>query len=604
MESKFRMVAKTFQGLEEVLRDELIDLGAENVELGLRMVTFEGDLEVMYRANLCCRTALRILKPIVMFTADSTDELYDHVRELDWEQFMTVDSTFSIDSTVNSADFNHSKFVTYRVKDGIVDHFNDKYGRRPSIRLQGADIQLNVHISDNRVTISLDSSGEPLSKRGYKVEQTEAPINEVLAAGIIMKTGWRGDSDFLDPMCGSGTFLVEAALIAANINPGIYREHFAFEKWPDFNEELFEDIYNDDSAERDYAYKIYGGDISPEAIAIARKNIKSARVEDMIELQCKSVTEWTDNAPEGILVTNPPYGERLRPDNINALYKNIGSTLKSYFKGWHAWIIGYRDEQFAEIGLKPSVKIPLHNGSLECSLREYVLFDGKYSDFRADGGSVSNSSAKKEQGPKKVRHISDDDWEKQARKFNAGKGLTDDRNKKKKNFTRDDKKHNYDSAPKGGFSRDDDDDEFPTTFERPVNRDDRERKPFNRDDRERKPFNRDDRERKPFNRDDRDRKPFNRDDRDRKPFNRDDRERKPFNRDDRERKPFNRDDRERKPFNRDDRERKPFNRNDRKGGVTYNPSNSRGPRLPESSETVINPVHMRSRKSWKKEEED
>lgn len=239
METKFQMVAKTFQGLEEVLRDELIDLGAENVEIGLRMVTFEGDNELMYRANLCCRTALRILKPIVKFTADSTDELYDKVRDLDWEQFMTVDSTFAIDSTVNSAEFTHSKFVTYRVKDGIADHFNDKYNRRPSIRLTGADVQLNVHISDNRVTISLDSSGEPLSKRGYRVEQTEAPINEVLAAGIIMKTGWRGDSDFVDPMCGSGTFLVEAALIAANINPGIYRDKFAFEKWPDFNQELF-----------------------------------------------------------------------------------------------------------------------------------------------------------------------------------------------------------------------------------------------------------------------------------------------------------------------------------------------------------------------------
>lgn len=465
METKFQMVAKTFQGLEEVLRDELIDLGAENVEIGLRMVTFEGDNELMYRANLCCRTALRILKPIVKFTADSTDELYDKVRDLDWEQFMTVDSTFAIDSTVNSAEFTHSKFVTYRVKDGIADHFNDKYNRRPSIRLTGADVQLNVHISDNRVTISLDSSGEPLSKRGYRVEQTEAPINEVLAAGIIMKTGWRGDSDFVDPMCGSGTFLVEAALIAANINPGIYRDKFAFEKWPDFNQELFEEIYNDDSAEREFAYKIYGGDISPEAIAIARKNIKSAGVDNMVELQCKSVTDWTDNAPEGVSVTNPPYGERLRPENINMLYRSIGTTLKTYFKGWHAWIIGYKEEQFTEIGLKPSVKIPLHNGSLECTLREYVMFDGKYSEFRSEGGSISNPDARKEQGPKKVRHISDDDWERQARKFNSGKGMADDR-KKKKPFNRDDKKRSFDrdfdrgfnNASRNRYDREDDED--------------------------------------------------------------------------------------------------------------------------------------------------
>lgn len=578
------MVAKTFQGLEDVLRDELIDLGAENVELGLRMVTFEGDNELMYKANLCCRTALRILKPIVKFTADSTDELYDKVRDLDWEQFMTVDSTFAIDSTVNSAEFTHSKFVTYRVKDAIADHFNDKYGSRPSIRLSGADIQLNVHIADNRVTISLDSSGEPLSRRGYRTTQTEAPINEALAAGIIMKTGWRGDSDFIDPMCGSGTFLIEAALIAANINPGIYRESFAFEKWPDFDEELFEEIYNDDSAEREFAYKIYGGDIDPEAVVIARKNIKSARVDDMIEIQCKPMAEWTDNAPEGVMVTNPPYGERLKPENINLLYRSIGSTLKNYFKGWHAWIIGFRDEQFFEIGLKPSVKIPLHNGALECSLREYVLFDGRYSEFRAEGGSVANNDAKREQGPKKVRHISDDDWEKQARKFNSSKGMTDDR-KKKKTFSRDDSKRSFDAPrPMGGqgrrFEHDDDDDFVPSPRQDRGGRDDR--KPFNRDRNDRKPFNRDRDDRKPFNRDRDDRKPFNRDRDDRKPFNRDRDDRKPFNRDRDDRKPFNRD------------------RDDRNGRDSYNPVHSRGPRLSEDSETVINPVHMRQRKGWKK----
>jgi len=571
METKFQMVAKTFQGLEDVLSEELIELGAENVEVGLRMVTFEGDNEMMYRANLCCRTALRILKPIVKFTAETTDELYDYVRDLDWEQFMTVDSTFAIDSTVNSAEFTHSKFVTYRVKDAIADHFNDKYGRRPSIRLTGADIQLNVHISDNRVTISLDSSGEPLSKRGYRSESTEAPINEALAAGIILKTGWRGDSDFVDPMCGSGTFLIEAALIAANINPGIYREHFAFEKWTDFDQELFEEIYNDDSAERDFAYKIYGGDIDPEAVAIARKNIKSARVDDMVELVCKSVTEWIDNAPEGILVTNPPYGERLRPENINLLYRNIGSTLKNYFKGWHAWIIGFRDEQFAEIGLKPSTKIPLHNGALECSLREYVLFDGKYSDFRADGGSVSNPDTRKEQGPKKVRHISDDDWERQARKFNSGKGMTDDR-KKKKTFNRDDRKRSYENSPRGGYSRDYDDD-----FEAPRNNfGGKERQNYGSGRSESKSY-----DRKPS---DYDRKPFNRD---RKSY---DRDRKPYNRD---RKPF---DHDRKPYDRDRND----NRRNEGGGSKYNPANSRGPRLPESSETIVNPIHMRSRKGWEK----
>lgn len=417
-ENKFPMVAKTFQGLEDVLRDELISLGAENVEMGRRMVSFEGDLAMMYKANLCCRTALRILKPIEKFTASDPDELYDMVREIEWEKYMTPETTFAIDSTVSSEDFTHSKYVTYRVKDGIVDHFRDKAGVRPSVRVTGADVMFNVHIFEDRVTISLDSSGEPLSKRGYKVDQTKAPINEVLAAGIIMKTGWRGDCNFVDPMCGSGTFLTEAALIAANINPGIYRQEFAFEKWPDFDKDLFEELYNDDSAECEFSYKIYGGDIDPEAVAIARKNIREAKVEDMIELSCRPMSEWTDNPDPGILITNPPYGERLRPEDMTALYKGIGTSLKQNFSGWHAWIIGLNDEDFANIGLKPSVKIPLLNGNLECSLREYVLFDGRYSDFRAEGGSVGHYDEDDERrAPRKMKHLSDDEWRKETHKY-------------------------------------------------------------------------------------------------------------------------------------------------------------------------------------------
>lgn len=416
------MVAKTFQGLEDVLRDELISLGAENVEMGRRMVSFEGDLAIMYKANLCCRTALRILKPIEKFTAHDPDELYDIVRDIEWEKYMSPSTTFSIDSTVNSEEFTHSKFVTYRVKDGIVDHFRDLTGERPSIRVTGADVMLNVHIMDDRVTISLDSSGEPLSKRGYRVEQTEAPINEVLAAGIIMKTGWRGDCNFVDPMCGSGTFLIEAALIATNTNPGIYREHFAFEKWADFDKELFEDIYNDDSAERDFDFKIYGGDIDPEAVAISRKNVKNAKLDDIIELSCRPFSDWTDNPEAGILVTNPPYGARLKPENMTELYRGIGSTLKKYFPGYHAWIIGMSDDDFANIGLKPSLKIPLLNGSIECSLREYVLFDGSYSDFRAEGGKVSHyDDDEEDRRPRKMRRLSDDEWKAETKKFGGHK---------------------------------------------------------------------------------------------------------------------------------------------------------------------------------------
>lgn len=525
------MVAKTFQGLEDVLRDELIQIGAENVEIGTRMVSFEGDLSILYKANLCCRTALRILKPIIMFTAESTDELYDYLRELDWEQFMDSNTTFSVDSTVFGDGFTHSKFVTYRVKDAIVDHFRDKDGSRPSIRLDGADLQLNVHIAGDRVTVSLDSSGEPLYKRGYRVEQTDAPINEVLAAGIILKTGWRGDSDFLDPMCGSGTFLIEAALIAANINPGIYRESFAFEKWKDFDKDLFEELYNDDSEEKEFNYKIFGGDKDPEAIAVARKNIKSAKVEEMVELSCRPLTEWEADTAEGIIVTNPPYGERLRPSNLNILYKEIGSTLKNNFQGWHAWIIGYQDEQMKEIGLKPSVKIPLYNGNLECSLREYVMFDGSYSQFRADGGSVASeaSEKRKSEGPRKVRHISDDEWKKESKKFNRDNGLKT----KKKEYRKED---NFRSKREDKF-RSREDDNF---------RSKREDKFKSRED-------------------------------DNFRSKREDKFRSREDDNFRSRK---------------EKSNKPFG-----PSVTYNPKNSKGPRLPKESEREINPVHFRKRRS-------
>ena len=410
MKDRFEMVAKTFQGLEDVLAEELRDLGAENVEPGRRMVSFEGDLEMLYKANLCCRTALRILKPIYKFTARNTDELYEHTKEFDWGSLMSVGSTFSIDTVAFSDEFTHSRFVTYRVKDAIVDWFKDRYGedKRPGVRLQDADVMINVHISGSDVTLSLDSSGESLHKRGYRVAQTEAPINEVLAAGIILKSGWRGDCPLVDPMCGSGTFLIEAALIAANINPGVYRRHFSFENWKDFNPELFDSLYNDDSGEREFDFKIYGSDISPKAIEIAARNIKSAGVGRMIDLQTRPLSAWTEAPANGVLVTNPPYGERISADDIDGLYELIGQKLKNVFKGYHAWIIAAKNEYISKIGLAPSVKIPILNGALECELREYIIFEGDYKSFRREGGRLRELEEKKtEKRAERTRRKSD-----------------------------------------------------------------------------------------------------------------------------------------------------------------------------------------------------
>ncbi len=384
MKENFEMVAKTFHGLEDVLAEELIALGANDVEIGRRAVSFTGDKELLYKANLHCRTALRILKPIYTFKAESTDEVYVKIKEFNWEKYIELNQTFSIDAVVYSETFKHSKFLTYRVKDGIVDYFNEKFAKRPSVRLMNPDIALNVHVAENRCSISLDSSGESLHKRGYRLEQTEAPLSEVLAAGMILKTGWRGESPLVDPMCGSGTILIEAAMIALNIPPGIHRKEFAFEKWPDFDEELFDRLYNDDSHEKEFNFKVYGSDVSPNAISIAEANIKRAGLAKYIEVKVQPFQQITNPPENGILVTNPPYGERISTRDLLGLYEMIGERLKHAFQGYSAWILSYREECFDKIGLKPIRRFSLMNGALECEYRRYDIFGGKYKDYKRE----------------------------------------------------------------------------------------------------------------------------------------------------------------------------------------------------------------------------
>ncbi len=375
---EFKMIAKTMAGLEDVLAEELIGLGANNLEIGKRMVSFEGDLALMYKANIQCRTALRILRPVYEFKAKTTDDIYKKVKAMNWFEHLTEDSTFAIDAITFSDYFTHSKFVAYRVKDAIADYFMQRTEKRPSVNVENPDLLINFHVAHDKCTLSFDSSGESLHKRGYRVAQTEAPLNEVLAAGMILKTGWRGGSDFIDPMCGSGTLLIEAAMIAMNVPPGIYRQNFAFEKWKNFNADLFETIYNDDSGEREFKHKIYGSDISSEAIAIAAKNVKNAGLEKCIDLKVMPFENYTEAPSENaILVTNPPYGERIKPEDLFGLYENIGERLKHVFMGYSAWILSYKKECFDKIGLKPSKKIQLVNGSLQCEYRKYDIFAGK-----------------------------------------------------------------------------------------------------------------------------------------------------------------------------------------------------------------------------------
>lgn len=400
MENEFELIAKTFMGLEPVLAQELTELGANNVQIGRRVVSFTGDQEMMYRANFQLHTAIRILKPIKHFTARSADDVYEATKTVDWSQYILPGKTFSVDSVVYSEEFRNSRFVTYKVKDAIVDQFRERSGNRPNISVSNPDVRLHIHISDDDATLSLDSSGESLHRRGYRQESVEAPLNEVLAAGMILMTGWRGETDFIDPMCGSGTLLIEADLIARNMSPGIFRKEFAFEKWPDFDKELLDSIYNDDSRERDFTHHIYGYDVDMKAVNTALLNVRAAGLTKDISVAQQDFKDFKKPAQEAIMVMNPPYGERISTPNLLGTYKMIGERLKREFAGNTAWILSYREECFEQIGLKPSLKIPLYNGSLECEFRKYMMFDGAMKDFRSKGGIVKTEEEKREMAQK------------------------------------------------------------------------------------------------------------------------------------------------------------------------------------------------------------
>lgn len=387
MTDKFQMLAKTFKGLEPVLADELIRLGADDVKTERRAVSFTGDKAMLYKANMWLRTASRVLVPIASFMAKDADDVYAEVKKMDWRLYMSVSTTFAIDTTVYSETFRHSKYVAYRVKDAIADYWTEQEGKRPNVKISDPDLQLNVHIAGQRVTLSLDSSGESLHKRGYRSATTEAPVSEALAAGLLLMAGWHGQSDLYDPMCGSGTFLIEAALIAQNIAPGVFRQGFAFERWDDFDAELFEQIYNDDSAERPFTHHIYGSDAAFYAVRAAQENIKAAGQQRFIDVRQIRIQELKQERPTdgALVIINPPYGERLQQNrDMQALYREMGSALKHYFTGATAWILSANEDALRAVGLKPAKRIHVLNGELECYFNKYELFQGDRKQFVAN----------------------------------------------------------------------------------------------------------------------------------------------------------------------------------------------------------------------------
>jgi len=373
----FEMKATTFHGLEDVLVNELLKLGARDIIPFKRGVSFTGDKGFMYKANLCLRTALKILVPIYSFRADNEYELYNRMKEYAWETLLNADDTLAINATINSDEFNHSLYVSQKTKDAICDRFVDKFNVRPNVDLDKPTIRIYVHIFKNQVNVSLDSSGDSLFKRGYRVDIDTAPMKEVLAAGMVLLSNWQPHLPLIDGMCGSGTLGIEAALFANNIPPGVFREEFGFMKWHDFDQSLWDTIYESSiNRIKDDMPNIISSDIDIVPLEMAKRNGAVAKVDDVINYQHISFFDLMPTKPHGTILLNPPYDERIKLDDTKAFYKEIGDKLKKDFGGWTAWIISSNMDAVKSIGLHPSKKMTLFNASLECKLLKYEMYSG------------------------------------------------------------------------------------------------------------------------------------------------------------------------------------------------------------------------------------
>lgn len=368
-------------GLEEILEKEVTDLGADKVKILNRAVQFKGDLELLYNANLKLRTALSVITPIFEFTAKNEKELYEHIVDYNWGRIFNLHQTFAVFSVVNSKLFTHSQYVSLKTKDGIADHFRNKYGERPDVDKKFADIKIVLHVNEDKFTVLLDTSGKALFQRGYKIQMTEAPINEVLAAGIILQSGWDKKSAFIDPMCGSGTFLIEAAMIASNFPANLLRKRFGFQNLKNYDELLWKSVV--DKALKDINDEIpviLGNDISDEVIAIAQENIDNTRFKRQIKLSCAHFTNFEHEQESGTLITNPPYDQRLKSDNIVELYQDLGDTFKEKYKNFNCWVFSGNLEALKLLGLKTSRRIKLFNGDIEGRLNLYKMYEGSKKD--------------------------------------------------------------------------------------------------------------------------------------------------------------------------------------------------------------------------------
>ncbi len=386
MDKETNILVKTLFGLENVLENELKALGFKEIRKGSRAVSFKGGLKEIYQANYLCRSAMRVLKPIIHFTFKTVDEYYENINAFPWEKLLHLQDTFSIDPVVHRSElFTNSIFASHKAKDGIVDRFYKKYDERPSVNKHNPDLYINIHVNGNKCTVSIDSSGESLHKRGYRAEVMQAPINEVLAAGMLLLTGWKGDSNLVNPMCGSATLAIEAAMIANNIPAGQYRKHFAFMSWRDFDPGIWRIVKEEAREQRkEFDGFIFASDISDRAIQASEANIKAAKMEDEIFLEKANFHTYEPAPGPAMLILNPPYGERLKVEDNVENYKKIGDTFKQKYKDYKAWLISSDLTAIKNIGLKTTQKITLYNGSLECRFVEYDIFEGSKKDLNKE----------------------------------------------------------------------------------------------------------------------------------------------------------------------------------------------------------------------------
>lgn len=373
-----KIICKTFQGLEQVLADELQALNAQNIHVIKRAVVCDYNLELLYRCNLELRTCLKVLVPVFEFESNSPEDLYNFASRISWEDFFDIDQSFAIDFTIQSEYFKHSQFASLKLKDAICDRFRNLHkGKRPDVNTEKPDILFNLHIYRNQVTVSLDSSGTSLHQRGNRIEQTIAPINEVLAAGLIKLSKWDKQSHFIDAMCGSGTIVLEAASMAINKAPNLDRNYFCFKQWKNYDKSLYNDICTAlEQKITAFPYKIIGSDNSKKSIFTAQNNVKKSKYNSIIEIREVSIQKVIPPMGKGTLIINPPYGERLQTHEIDRLYKQIGTAFKEHFTGYTCGVISSDMEALKNIGLKPSKKYALINGKLDCIFNLYEMYEG------------------------------------------------------------------------------------------------------------------------------------------------------------------------------------------------------------------------------------